>query len=344
MTMPAENIAKDELYREAEQRFVRQRAPDCSPEERAALALWTNQSPQHAAAYASVRRTWSELAALKQDPDMASLRIGAEAVARQMRRERRSTRRWVSAAAAAGLAAVVVLWSGFDPRSAIDPERMAPAGSMIVADLHTEIGEQRTDILADGSAVTLNTGTEVEAHLGDKQREIVLHKGEALFKVQHDTQRPFVVAVGEDTVTALGTQFQVRQAENESIVTLLSGSVRVKRANGTTRVLKPGERATLNKRGGIVITHVDAQESASWARGWLVFRDEPLTRVVAEVNRYAKRPIRIGDPALSGLRMSGNFRVGDSASMASAVAALLPLTVADAGDALVLHMDTTARR
>lgn len=336
----AAEIHKDELHREAEQRFVRQLATDCSPDERAALAEWLVQSPEHARAYDAVRSIWKELGTLRHDPDAMSMRVGAEAVAAEMRRERRSSRRWVSAALAASLAAVMVFWSGFDPRPATTPA----AGNLSVAEFHTAVGERRTDILADGSAVTLNTGSEIEAHLDGRQRELVLRKGEALFKVQHDAKRPFVVAVGKDTVTALGTQFQVRQADNESIVTLLSGSVRVKRPNGTTRILKPGERATLNERGGIIITHINPDESVSWSRGWLIFRDEPLARVVTEVNRYATRPILLGDPAMGTLRLSGNFRVGDSASMASAVAALLPLYVAEAGDDLVLHLDTTARR
>jgi transmembrane sensor len=139
-------------------------------------------------------------------------------------------------------------------------------------------------------------------------------------------------------VVALGTRFQVRQDGAESVVTLIEGSVRIVRANGSTRVLKPGERATLDRLGGIIISRVDAEEAVSWSRGWLVFRNEPLSRVVAEVNRYADQPIRLAEPSLGSLRLSGNFRVGDSASMASAMAALLPLAVADAGDGLELRL------
>lgn len=211
------------------------------------------------------------------------------------------------------------------------------------AELETAVGELRTEMLADGSAVTLNTGSEVEAQLTARQRDIRLKKGEALFEVKRDEQRPFVVAVGRDTVTALGTRFQVRQDDHgESTVTLIEGSVRIVRNSGSTRVLKPGERAKLDRLGGIIISRVDAEEVVSWSRGWLVFRDEPLTRVVAEVNRYADQPIRLADPALGSLRLSGNFRVGDSVSMTSAMAAILPLRVAEAGEGLELRLAGTA--
>ena len=331
----------DRIQQEAERRFASQLARDCPPEERAALAEWLVASPDHARAYESVRATWQALAALKQDPDVMRLRRAAASAAEQMRSDRRfwsPARAGVGAALAAGLVVAVMVGVGVDPRSALPPALTGASAEVASAALETAVGELRTEVLADGSAVTLNTGTEVEAHLTHKQREITLRKGEALFEVQHDEQRPFVVAVGKDTVTALGTRFQVRQDGEESVVTLIEGSVRVARRSGSTRVLKPGERATLDRLGGIIISRVDAEEVVSWARGWLVFRDEPLARVVAEVNRYADQPIRLADPALGNLRLSGNFRVGDSASMASAMAAILPLKVAANAGAVELRL------
>lgn len=333
-----------QVQAEAERRFVRQLARDCPPEERAALAEWITAAPAHAQAYESVRRTWKQLAALKQDPDLTYLRTAAHATAAKMRGEHHPSRftraaPWVGGAMAAGLMAAAVWWSGMTD-TAVLPNPFSPTVMQVAsAELETAVGELRTEVLADGSAVTLNTGTEMEADLTHRQRDIRLKKGEALFDVKRDTQRPFVVAVGADTVTALGTRFQVRQiGADESVVTLIEGSVRVRRANGSSRVLEPGERALLDRLGGIIVSRVDAEEVVSWARGWLVFRNEPLARAVAEVNRYADRPIRLEDPALGSLRLSGNFRVGDSTSMASAMAAILPLRVAEVGDGLELRL------
>lgn len=347
MAEPVQVTAR--IQAEAERRFASQLARDCPPEERAALAEWLNASPAHAQAYESVRRTWKELAALKQAPDVMRMRAAAEATAASMRGERRGgsdargLRRaplWIGGAMAAGLAAIAVLWGGLADTGVVPAPFFLPSSATPVAsaEMRTAVGELRTEVLADGSSVTLNTGTQVAATLTPRQRGITLKKGEALFEVKRDERRPFVVAVGKDTVTALGTRFQVRQDGEESVVTLIEGSVRIARASGSSRVLKPGERAKLDRLGGIIISRVDAEEVVSWARGWLVFRDEPLSRVVAEVNRYADQPIRLAEPALGSLRLSGNFRVGDSASMASAMAALLPLTVAEAGDGLELRL------
>jgi transmembrane sensor len=162
--------------------------------------------------------------------------------------------------------------------------------------------------------------------------------------VTHDPQRPFVVDVGPDTrVTALGTRFQVRTEDKGAAVTLLEGSVRVERGR-ESRVLEVGEQALLAAAGGIDVHAVDLEETTSWSRGWMVFRGQSLRYVVDEVNRYAERKIRIADPALTGLQLSGNFYLGDSASMVAAMSVVLPLAVERDGKTYVLHPAAAAVR
>lgn len=56
-----------------------------------------------------------------------------------------------------------------------------------------------------------------------------------------------------------------------------------------------------------------------------------------EANRYATRKLQLGDPALAGLRLRGNFPVGDSASIASAVVQVPPVCVDQRGGEIVLR-------
>lgn len=318
---------------EAERRFVRCLSPDCSAEEHADTAQWRLASAAHEAAYQQARALWRASRALASDPDAMMLRKGAEAHVRRLRGEGRARSRRLRQALAASVAAVALAWGGWQG-GLFDALRPPP----VMADhqFETAVGEQRVAALADGSEVVLNTGTAVEAHLDRQQRAVTLHSGEALFDVAHDRRRPFVVAVGEDTVTALGTRFQVRHTGDDAVVTLFEGKVRIARADGRARDLAPGEQARLAAAGGIEVIRIRAEDADAWSRGWLVFRDEPLSEVVAEVNRYATTPINLADPALGNLRLSGNFRVGDSTSMASAMAALLPLRVTTQGEGLAL--------
>src|SRR5690606_17855872 len=67
-------------------------------------------------------------------------------------------------------------------------------------ELATGIGEQRTVALADGSIITLNTGSRIRLQYKNNRRDIELKQGEAFFKVAADAQRPFRVNTSAGTV------------------------------------------------------------------------------------------------------------------------------------------------
>ena len=56
---------------------------------------------------------------------------------------------------------------------------------------------------------------------------------------------------------------------------------------------------------------IDAQIVTSWRDGRLVFDNDPLSRVVAEVNRYSARKVVLGDPSLAEMRVSGTSWIAD---------------------------------
>jgi transmembrane sensor len=58
---------------------------------------------------------------------------------------------------------------------------------------------------------------------------------------------------------------------------------------------------------------------------------------VAEINRYARRPLELGDPSLAELRISGTFSVDDVDAFARALAEVLSLTVEESDGAIVLR-------
>lgn len=336
-----ENEQFESVRDEAEHRFARQLSAGIDPRERRALLRWLSESPENARAYEATERLWDELGELKDGADARALRDEAEEVARRSRQEadmrpmpplekrrRRRGKRRTAAALAAGVAALAVLgvWQ-FSP--------LLNDGAATT--LATAPTERRSETLADGSTVTLNVATRVEPRLTETVREVVLTQGEAVFNVEHDPQRPFVVDVGKNMrVTALGTRFQVRHGDEGAAVTLLEGRVRVEHG-AAARVLEVGQQALLAAAGGIRVQTVDLEEATSWSRGWMVFRGQSLRYVVDEVNRYAEHKIRIADPALAGLQLSGNFYLGDSSSMVAAMSVVLPLQVEEDGKTYILH-------
>ena len=61
--------------------------------------------------------------------------------------------------------------------------------------------------------------------LSDRQREVTLLEGQALFRVAKDRHRPFVVRAGDAQVRAIGTEFDVYRKQVATIVTVVEGRV-----------------------------------------------------------------------------------------------------------------------
>jgi transmembrane sensor len=107
--------------------------------------------------------------------------------------------------------------------------------------LHSQIGlytagfgEQRTLTLADGSVVTLNTESQIKVDFSEKRRSIELQKGEAFFRVAHDASRPFFVDAKDAIVRAVGTQFNVKIAPQDTVVSVVDGVVNVSLNNDSS--------------------------------------------------------------------------------------------------------------
>src|SRR5690606_20513701 len=99
----------------------------------------------------------------------------------------------------------------------------------------SNVGEVRRIALDDGSYMLLNTDSLAVIQFSEARRDVRLEKGEALFEVAKDPQRPFVVNAGDLTVKAVGTAFVVRREDSSVEVTVTEGVVEVAR---------PGEPAT----------------------------------------------------------------------------------------------------
>lgn len=310
---------RDRITDQAAGHFARRRCATLS--ERRERDAWLNEHSEHAVAYEGFQRLWDKAGALAGDPELKALKAADLASLRRDRRFR--PRRFMA------VAATLVMLMGFGHFALRFAQRPTPV------DYATALGERRTETMADGSRIVLNTNSSLRVSYSEGRRAIALMRGEAQFEVARDSSRPFVVSIGEDTVTALGTRFQVRRDPDGTIVTLLKGSVEV--ARGDERyVLKPGERAILSAKTGIAIASIDPASAMAWLDGWLRFRGAPLAEVIAEANRYSGRKLRLGDPRLASVQLSGNFHASDNVSIADAVSLILPVRAEERGSEIVL--------
>ena len=189
----------------------------------------------------------------------------------------------------------------------------------------THIGEFHRVVLEDGSSIQLNTDSEVRVHYSSRYRHVDLTRGEALFQVAKNKEKPFDVEAGDTTVRAVGTAFSVRLHEagaNERVDVVVSeGRIAINPPSPQTYAA--GSVATV-RNGRVDATVVEGEDitsKLSWTTGRLMFQGEKLSDVVDEINRYNLRKLQVTDPDIAELKIGGTFQATDPDGFARALSA-----------------------
>ncbi|MBL8266499.1 FecR family protein [Steroidobacter sp.] len=339
--MSMDEVMQDGMDEAAARWFARARAGDMTARERSALASWLNERPEHRVAYEDMQAAWELTSAAASHEAVRAMR--AAALTAGPAAEASSWRRkglWSAAVAACLVAAVgAVLW--------LNPEARGLAARVVSNSperaYSTAVGERSTINLEDGSTVVLNTDTRMRVAYSPGQRAITLLQGQALFEVAKDASRPFVVQAGDRRIVAVGTAFDVRMDQKSVQVTLIEGRINVEESGRKSGGQAPrrahmeaGQQliAPLHASGPGAATPdmmrtADAVVATSWRDGRVVFQNEKLHTVVAELNRYSERKIRLQDQSLGELRLSGTFVTGNPSRFAAAVHEYFPVQVVD---------------
>lgn len=152
--------------------------------------------------------------------------------------------------------------------------------------------------LPDGSVVHLNAGSElkVPVHFGTESREVWL-RGEGFFEVVHRENLIFTVHTDKADISVLGTEFDVRAYtdEKEVVTTLVQGAVGVSSGRTYDR-LKPGEQARIAGKGDVRVAEVDIYPFIAWKNGRMVFENERLEKIMAELQRWYDFELFYADP------------------------------------------------
>jgi transmembrane sensor len=315
MTRAPQGAAAQSVQDAAMEWFLRRDMALLSKADAAAFEAWLAEAPEHEETYAAVETLWAATAQLESHPRFEEKR---RAVLGSVDRGRLTRR-----AMAAGFAVAVGL-AGTGLYSLSGPKPLATQS------FRTAVGQQATVTLPDGSVLTLNTDTTVRTRADRDRRLVYLDKGQAFFRVAKDRRHPFVVAAAGRTVTAIGTAFDVRVDRGALKVVLVEGKVRVESAKPAPTAVKgvserpqdetPGSQATEMSAGsqlvasadtGWRLTRTNVTRETSWLHGQIVFDDEALGDIAAELNRYSTRKIVIADAALAQKRLSGIYTPGD---------------------------------
>jgi transmembrane sensor len=260
---------------------------------------------------------------------------------------------WALAAAMAGVAVVgFYLTHG----SRLPHRQMSPN----VTQSYSTTGAQTRSVeLPDGSHMTLGARTQLSVHYTDERRAVELDRGEALFTVARNPNRPFVVLAGAGAITAVGTQFDVSReldsGADRVTVVVKDGAVEVGPPSVQHPHVDPMAPSTWTparvKRGqGISydaagpkgqVAEVDADTVGAWVEGRLEYSDAPLRVVIPRVSRYHEKPIVLADEAAGEIPFTGSVFAGQIDSWLHALQTVYPVEITENPDRIVIRSHRT---
>jgi len=179
-----------------------------------------------------------------------------------------------------------------------------------------------SDTLPDGSEVILHAGSSLifPEKFEDNQRAVTL-KGEALFAVEPEKERPFVIEAGRARIRVLGTSFLVQAYEGRPVqVTVKEGRVALSAAqaapaDSSTIILEAGMSGILelDKLHPEIAPSVPADQEF-WIDSTLIFRQTELDQVFDLIHRHYGVTVLMSDSSLGRCRLTASFQ-GESAGM-----------------------------
>ncbi|WND01748.1 FecR family protein [Temperatibacter marinus] len=337
-------MSKDTIKKEAADWVAVVYSGNASQEDETNLDLWLGHSDQHMAEYERALALWDlavDAAPTKKKQDSVGFvqltKIGAVA------------------------AVLLIVLTSFMMRPVMN--ETAPVKTVEIYTTHK--GETQDITLLDGSVITLNTDTKLYVDYSDGLRRVILDKGEAYFDVARDPANPFVVSAGNQMVTVLGTQFNVRQKASQLTVAVVEGLVAVHEIIETDLLKEKAqqmvsssetndlEKMTLIKleAGSVGVFHkkaellsdimsTDAEKFHEWRQGIVKFSDQPLSEFVMEMSRYTPMEIIISDPRLADLKISGVFHYEDIQGIMSGLEVMLPVKIRRVGNRILIEKKT----
>lgn len=153
-------------------------------------------------------------------------------------------------------------------------------------------GEQRSEVLPDGSLALLNAGTILiyPSEFRGKKRVVYL-SGEANFEVRKNSSSRFTVHAGNIVVEALGTKFNVESypGSGHIVTTLEEGAVKVYRScrPGDAVLIRPSEQLTYLSADDnfLTVKKVNTANYTAWTKGELRFINKPLDEILFALER-----------------------------------------------------------
>lgn len=327
-----------QIFEHASDWVVKHRDGELDAREKQAFDAWLRESPQHLRAYLEMSSVWEDVPSLdpswnlsadeliararaddnvvplspKEAQPLAAMPLDAVdmptlqsrgAIERQVHATKAQRVKWFYALAASLLIAVISAGTFYFQRDVYT----------------TDVGEQRSLSLADGSTVELNSRSRIKIRYTDQERRIDLLEGQALFNVAQNKTRPFIVQTSDTRIRAVGTAFDVYEKSSGTVVTVVEGRVDVRKVSSALVtqsqwdsdsagvLVSAGEQFVVKPAVVSAPKPVNVASATAWTQRNLVFDSASLAEVAQEFNRYNTRRLVVDSAELADFHVSGVF-------------------------------------
>ena len=153
----------------------------------------------------------------------------------------------------------------------------------------------------------MNGGTRL-ALVGWDRRTIRLEQGQVLLRLRDAGQGKVELVSGDLHLVDVGTVFEVSRDGSETRVLVSEGAVLADPAGARLKIAAGQRLDTEDGAKTLKATPADVSSVGSFESGQLVYLDEPLDNVLADLRRSAGIDIS-ADRAISGRRFSGTLSI-----------------------------------
>ncbi len=185
-----------------------------------------------------------------------------------------------------------------------------------------EIGQIKAQTLEDGTKLNINANSEVEVTYYRDKRLVKLKRGEVIFEVARDENRPFVIDSGFGRVTVLGTRFAVNRLQKRIRVSVDHGRVQLETVNENggaqqsnslinTLILNDGEVAEIMQNQTPKRTTQSANDAFSFAKGAISFDKAGLAEIAETLSRYRKPAVTLQSSLVDDSEITAVIKVQD---------------------------------
>ena len=179
-------------------------------------------------------------------------------------------------------------------------------------------------ILPDGSSIILNANSTLQYPEEFGRKRLVSLRGEGYFDVEKSSKQ-FRIEVGDNSVTVLGTEFNVKQTSELISVIVTSGKVQFGNSARSIKLSAGQEGKILIDQQDLLLNHHPDLNQIAWATGRFDFKNTNISDVIVTLESHFKTTINLSSASIGKCEITGSFESNSVEEILQSICTVLDL-------------------